>query len=264
MKPTLFVGSSSEALPIAEAVQRSTCHVADVTLWTQGVFRLNQTVFETLINKAKYYDYAVFIFSRDDAVCIRRNKKHIVRDNVVFELGLFCAILGSKRCFFLVPKDTASFRIPSNLRGLMYATYDVAGHRGDVDGAIGSACSEIVREIRSPGNLSGDWDIYVDGSEHDKPNGIFRIVHAGTRITASLALNKGRSGENTFRSFVYEGRYLSGQIILHFEQTHAEDHVVGSMTIKALTNMTEMRGATAYWHHDLAKMMTENFILIRK
>jgi len=264
MLPTLFVGSSTEALPIAEAAQRAISHVANVTLWTQGVFGLNQTVFEGFINKAKYYDYAVFIFSKDDTINIRGVDKGSVRDNVVFELGFFCAVLGSRRCFFMIPKDNSEFRIPSDLRGLMFASYDIDSYPGNIDAAIGSGCSEIIREIRSPGKLTGNWEIYVDDSDHNEPNGIFQIVHAGTKITAKLYLKKGRSGNDTYRSFVYEGRYLSGQIILHFEQADAEDHVVGSMTIKVLSNMREMQGITAYWHHDIGKMMVEKFKLIKK
>jgi hypothetical protein len=245
MPPTLFVGSSTEALPVAEAVQRAMRHVANVTLWTQGVFGLNQTAFETIVSRAKYYDYAIFIFSNDDIVSIRGAAQDAVRDNVIFELGFFCAVLGSKRCFFLVPKTANSFRIPSDLRGLMYATYDITGYRGNIDAAIGSGCSDIVHAIRSPGVLTGDWSIYIDGSEHEDPNGIFQIVHAGTRITAHLSLTKSRSGVETLRSFVYEGRYLSGQIVLHFEQVGAEDHVIGSLTMRVLANMGDV------WCHDV-------------
>jgi hypothetical protein len=236
-------------------------HVASVTLWTQGVFSLNRTAFETLINTARYFDYAIFIFSNDDIVSIRGIIQDSVRDNVIFELGFFCAVLGSKRCFFLVPKAAGSFRIPSDLSGLMYATYDTDSHGNNIDAAIGSGCSDIVREIRSPGALTGDWHIYIDGSEHKDPNGVFQIVHAGTKITARLSLTKSRSGVATHRNFVYEGRYLSGQIVLHFEQAGAEDHIIGSMTIRVLSNMQEMRGATTFWHHDLAKMTTESFKL---
>jgi hypothetical protein len=261
--PTLFVGSSTEALPIAEAVQRIMRQVANVTLWTQGVFGLNQTAFESIVNKSKYFDYAIFIFSRDDTIAIRGNTQDAVRDNVIFELGFFCAVLGSKRCFFLVPKQSESFRIPSDLRGLMYAGYDIDSHHGNIDAAVGSACSDIVLAIRSPGPLTGDWKIYIDGSEHNDPNGTFQIVHAGTKITARLALTKGKMGVPTNRRFVYEGRYLSGQIVLHFEQTDAEDHIIGSMTIRVLSNLREMQGVVTFWHHDHAKMTTEAFKLVR-
>ena len=65
-------------------------HVASVTLWTQGVFGLNQIALETIVNRAKYFDYAIFIFSNDDIVSIRGIAQDSVRDNVIFELGFFC------------------------------------------------------------------------------------------------------------------------------------------------------------------------------
>lgn len=263
MKPSLFIGSSSEALPVAEAAQRAMRHVADVTIWTQGVFGLNRTAFETIVNTAKYYDYAVFIMSEDDDLLLRGSEQKAVRDNVIFELGFFCAALGTSRCFFMIPKSSNKFRIPSDLSGVMYASYDLSSHKGNIDPAIGSACSEIISEIRSPGPLTGDWNIFIEGYDHSEPNGVFSIIHAGSKVTASLSLLKGRTGEFTERHFVYEGRYLSGQIVLHFEQRGAEDHIVGSTTIRVLSNMREMRGVTSYWHHEEATLVNERFSLRR-
>ena len=52
----------------------------------------------------------------------------------------------------------------------------------------------MVHAIRSPGVLTGDWSIYIDKSEHEDLNGVFQIVHAGSKITARLSLTKDRSG----------------------------------------------------------------------
>ena len=42
MKPNLFVGSESESLEIAYAIQESFERVTEVTVWTQGIFDLSK------------------------------------------------------------------------------------------------------------------------------------------------------------------------------------------------------------------------------
>ena len=44
------------------------------------------------------------------------------RDNVVFEAGLFTALLGTERTFYIV--DQAGTKIPTDWAGLGYLTYD--------------------------------------------------------------------------------------------------------------------------------------------
>jgi predicted nucleotide-binding protein len=48
-RPALFVGSSSEGLRIAEAVQVVLDPVCEVELWTQGIFGLMRGTLESLV-----------------------------------------------------------------------------------------------------------------------------------------------------------------------------------------------------------------------
>ena len=66
MKPRLFIGSSSEKLLYAYALQNQLKSEADVTLWNQGFFALNTNYLESLINGLNDSDFAVFIFAPDD------------------------------------------------------------------------------------------------------------------------------------------------------------------------------------------------------
>jgi predicted nucleotide-binding protein len=62
----LFVGSSSEGLEIAEAVQRHLDRVCEVELWTQGVFRTTQGTLESLVIALSRLDFATFVLTSDD------------------------------------------------------------------------------------------------------------------------------------------------------------------------------------------------------
>ncbi len=94
-KPRLFIGSSSENLKIAYAIQENLDHDFEATVWNQNVFDLSRSTLETLVAKVPDFDAAVFVFSPDDVASVRGKAKQIVRDNVVFELGLFIGQLAA-------------------------------------------------------------------------------------------------------------------------------------------------------------------------
>lgn len=88
-KPRVFIGSSVEGLNVAYAVQQNLLHEAEVTVWAQGVFELSKTTIESLNKTLSENDFAIFVFSLDDLINIKDTIKSTVRDNVLFEFGLF-------------------------------------------------------------------------------------------------------------------------------------------------------------------------------
>src|SRR6266567_8578536 len=117
-RPRLFIGSSKESLDYAYAIQQNLEDDAEVTVWKQGVFQLTKTTVESLIKALDRTDFAVFVFAPNDALRLRQKKYAAVRDNVVFELGLFMGKLGRHRTFIVVPKANKQLRIPTDLTGL--------------------------------------------------------------------------------------------------------------------------------------------------
>ena len=95
MRHRIFVGSSSEALALADGIQ---CNLVKrghrVKVWNQGVFVVQKTALDSLLEALESCDAAVFVFAPDDLVSIRGRAFETVRDNVVFELGLFTGKLG--------------------------------------------------------------------------------------------------------------------------------------------------------------------------
>lgn len=152
MKPRAFVGSSVEGLNVAYAVQQNLMHDAEVTVWDQGVFELSSTTIESLTKTLSDNDFGIFVFSRDDLVKIRNKESPAVRDNILFEFGLFIGRMGRERVFFLLPTDD-ELHLPSDLLGVTPGRYDPARSDGSMQAAAGPACHQIRTQMKALGPL---------------------------------------------------------------------------------------------------------------
>ena len=153
VKPSVFVGSSSEGLRIAGYVQYCLADVARPKLWNQGVFGLGSGFLETLVSEVKKHDFAILVMSPDDRTVSRDVETSSPRDNVVFELGLFMGYLGRDRTFVLYD-DSAGMKLLSDLSGISNAAYDGDWARDDLASAIGVACHPIREVILRLGRLA--------------------------------------------------------------------------------------------------------------
>lgn len=149
-KARVFVGSSAESIEYAFAIQQNLEHDRmEVTVWPQGIFQLSSTTLDDLIAQLDAFDFGVFVFSPDDTGKIRGVDYLEVRDNVIFELGLFMGSLGKEACFFIVPRDNENLRLPTDLLGIKPATFNPNREDGNLQAALGSACTEIRKAIHS-------------------------------------------------------------------------------------------------------------------
>lgn len=148
-RPTLFVGSSSEGLKIARAIQVLLDHSCEVTIWSQGIFGLGEGTLESLVNTLDDFDYAALVLTPDDLLTSRNESAPAPRDNVLFELGLFMGALGRKRTF-IVHDRTATLKLPSDLAGVSTATF--APHStGNLQSALGAVATRIEDQITKHG-----------------------------------------------------------------------------------------------------------------
>ena len=147
MKLRVFVASSVEGLDVAYAVQENFQFDFDITVWSQGVFALTKGSLENLDEQSGRYDAAVFVFSPDDSSVVRGTSKATVRDNVLFELGLFIGRLGREKCFLIKPMSFSDFDLPTDLIGITPGTYDDARGDGNLVAALGPVCNKIRRAL---------------------------------------------------------------------------------------------------------------------
>jgi predicted nucleotide-binding protein with TIR-like domain len=125
VKPTLFIGSSRKRLPIANALKETLTDCADVTVWNKAPeFALGESILDGLIKVAQLYDFALLIFGQDDPAMMDGKTVSTVRDNVIFELGLFMGNMGNERAFWLSPRGDKSPSVSSDLEGIVHLRFD--------------------------------------------------------------------------------------------------------------------------------------------
>ena len=152
-KPRLFIGSSVDSLDVADAINLNLDHQAEVTIWRNGTFELSSNTIDSLIKKAESVDFSLFIFSPDDILIIKNKQKAVVRDNVLFELGLFIGAIGKERCFMLKPRDV-DLHFPTDLLGVTPADYEPNRSDGDLVSAVNHACVLIKEQMEKLQPLS--------------------------------------------------------------------------------------------------------------
>lgn len=150
-RPRVFVGSSTEGLPIARALQVLLDHTCEVEVWDQGVFEPGGMTLPSLIEAAHRFDFAIFVVSPDDITDKRGSMKQTPRDNVIFELGLFMGTVGPSRSFMVHERDSSP-DLPSDLAGVTRVTFHMHS-TGNVRASLGAAGTTLEEKIRRTGPI---------------------------------------------------------------------------------------------------------------
>lgn len=151
MKPRMFIGSSVDHLDLAYAVQEGLEHDVEPTVWSQGVFNLSRSAMASLIDELDDSDFGCFVLAPSDVTEIKDDTKKTVRDNVIFELGLFIGRLGPERCFMIVPRGVEDLHLPTDLLGITPATFNSDRQDGNLVAALGPACNRIRKAVAKSG-----------------------------------------------------------------------------------------------------------------
>lgn len=146
----VFVMSSVEALPVTRLLVEHFQHDPFLTVvWDHGVFRASNYTLDELEQQLQLADFAIAVAHADDTVITRGDEWPTVRDNVVFELGMFIGFLGRTRAFLMEPRED-KLKLPSDLTGLTTVSYRYVPGR-DARSHLAPACNQIRELILAAG-----------------------------------------------------------------------------------------------------------------
>lgn len=155
----LFIGSSTEQKVVAASLKlaldkarRASGVELECDVWYRQ-FEPTWLTLEVLEKALGANDYGVFIFAPDDVVISRKRRTPAVRDNVLFEFGLWMGRYGRGRCVVVAPEG-AGLRIPSDLAALGYIQYSPPEDRTSIDGwerQLTEPAIEILKAVQKYG-----------------------------------------------------------------------------------------------------------------
>lgn len=185
MSSRLFIGSSTENLDVAYAAQENLEHDLEVTVWSQGLFEPSKFTMESLLESLDEFDFGLFVFAPDDVTKLRDQTFQTVRDNVIFELGLFIGKLSRERCFIIIPRTNTDFHLPTDLLGLTPGTYEPNRQDKNLPAALGPACNKIRKVVVKQGSrVSTTENTLLTNADFDE-NDVISILESwmGARDT---------------------------------------------------------------------------------
>jgi len=142
-KPKVFIGSSSDtnAKKAADIVKGYLEEDKDieVVVWHQ-LFKTTETYIEGLSKALDKYDFAILIITQENY------KQSTIRQNVLFELGLFMGGLGRHKTIMLYAENPKP-KLPTDLGGIHTQTFSSAGPLED---NLKNPCAEIKKYILDP------------------------------------------------------------------------------------------------------------------
>ena len=200
----VFIGSSSEGLPVARNLQAEleAAGKCEVTRWDVNVFEPSGYTLDSLTRTASSMDFAVLIASADDITTSRGVESESVRDNVILEFGLFVGALGRQRTYLLATGGR-DVKLPTDVLGLTRLPYT---HRsdGDLRASVNSAVLQIERQMSELGPRVKIGTVSRDDS---RDRG---LLHEELQLLAANATSQGwtvkTDSETTFRVQSPRGR----------------------------------------------------------
>ena len=147
LKPTVFIGSSGESLPVVRALFRLLEGDFEIQPWNADIFTPGSIGLQALIGRVDQVDFAIFVFTGDDLTISRGIEKSSPRDNVTFELGLFMGQLGHERTLIVYDREDAP-KLPTDLLGVTVLRYTPSSN---LMASLTGVASELTQHLKNLG-----------------------------------------------------------------------------------------------------------------
>jgi len=196
-KYQVFIGSSSEALPIVSLISEKLIEqsrsdpdglVLEPEPWNNH-FReeavMSSTFLDAFPDLLDKCEFSIFILSPDDTLIKRDEVKKFTRDNVWFEAGMFMGRRGKDQTFFFLnTNDFGRFHFPSDIAG-----YTIQGASWD------TSIAELYFQKGPPSKLFEKHPTVKDAVSNKITNGIDDYIKLIFKKVKSVLNEKTQSEE---------------------------------------------------------------------
>jgi Predicted nucleotide-binding protein containing TIR-like domain len=152
-------------------------HCSEPELWTNSKFLSQDTPIESLFRTLDEFKLALFVALAEDITTKGGSEHYTMRDNVLFEMGLFLGRHGRKNVFLIAPRglSDAKLQLPTDLTGIQPCYFDASAT--NLQSAVSSSLLELKEALRafSPKtifdarrNLRAGHLVNIGSKKHDK------------------------------------------------------------------------------------------------
>lgn len=142
----IFIGSSREGLEVAQKVKELMPPELNATLWNEAIYSSGQSVINILQHSIHYYDFGIFVATADDLIDYRNEMHFAIRDNVLFEFGLFFGAKGYDSAFLICDEKA---KLPSDLNGVVVERFNpnaATNERLGLENAVRNICRQVAEQ----------------------------------------------------------------------------------------------------------------------
>lgn len=225
----VFVGSSDPQRPLVTRLVKALETAVRPLPWWEA-FPAGETTIGSLLSRTREVDLAVFVVTRDDLRWKAHDstkKSSVVRDNVIFELGLFAGALGLERSIMFVdtalmpdrPKDLSGVTdvrwcskdspvsFDNGVAAIVTRAHDIFDDLG-----LGWWAIRFENDIRRGRATYGVFEIQSEGSQLIVRYG--NTYYSESNTTAKISHQQRSSWESRTVSLVRRGEGQSSLVVL--------------------------------------------------